>query len=259
MTVSHLFLSPHFDDAALSCGGTVARLAAEGNAVALVTIFGGDPPREMPLTPYARGHLVQWGVRSVAEAFVTRRAEDAAATAALGATLFTLPFVDGAFRDGHYRSWDELRTRLHPDEASLPGAIADAIAALGIAGPDTLITGPLAIGRHVDHQAVFAATLLLAARGHRVRGYEDFPYAADDREYAARMAAPELAGATPEIVDIAPWLAAKVRAISCYPSQLPSLFRDAPMEEAVRAYGAHVAGGDGIAERFWWFAEEGGL
>jgi LmbE family N-acetylglucosaminyl deacetylase len=254
MSTAHLFLSPHFDDAALSCGGTIARLAAEGNTVAIVTIFGGDPPPEMPLTPYAQEHLEQWGVRSVAEAFATRRAEDAAASAALGATLHTLPFVDGAFRGDHYHSWDALRTRLHPDEAALPGAIADAIVAAGVAGPDTLITGPLAIGRHVDHQAVFAAMVLLMARGYRVRGYEDFPYAADTVEYAARMASPELAGARPEIVDIAPWLATKVRAIACYPSQLPSLFRDVPMADAVRAYGAHVAGGDGVAERVWWLA-----
>ncbi len=252
MTVAHLFLSPHFDDVALSCGGTVARLAAEGAAVAIATVFAGDPPPEMPLTPYAAGHLPQWGVRSVAEAFATRRAEDAAAAASLGASLVTLPFVDGAFRGDHYRSWDELRSRLHPDEAHLPRDIAAAIRAMGLVGLETVITGPLGIGRHVDHQALFMAMGILAARGHRVRGYEDFPYAADDAEYAVRMESPELAQATPEIIDIAPWLETKIRAIACYRSQLPSLFRDMPMADAVRAYGVHVAGGRGIAERFWW-------
>jgi LmbE family N-acetylglucosaminyl deacetylase len=252
MTVAHLFLSPHFDDVALSCGGTVARLAAGGVAVAVMTIFGGDPPPDMPLTPYAAEHLPQWGVRSVSAAFATRRAEDATATATLGATLLALPFVDGAFRGDHYHSWDELRTRLHPAEAALPGEIAAAVLASGLVGAETVITGPLAIGRHVDHRAVFAALCLLAARGYRARGYEDFPYAADAGEYAARMAAPELARATPEIVAIAPWLETKICAIACYASQLPSLFRDGAMAETVRAYSAHVAGGNGIAERFWW-------
>jgi LmbE family N-acetylglucosaminyl deacetylase len=252
MTLAHLFLSPHFDDVALSCGGTVARLAAAEIGVGIVTVFGGDPPPDMPLTLYAAEHLPQWGVRSVAEAFATRRVEDAAATATLGATLHTLPFVDGAFRGDHYRSWDELRAHVHPAEASLPQEIADALLAPGLIGVGTLITGPLAIGRHVDHQAVFAAMHDLAKRGHRVRGYEDYPYAADEAEYAARMASPELAWATPEIVEIAPWLETKIRALACYPSQLPSLFREMPMAEAVRAYGAHVAGGTGVAERFWW-------
>jgi LmbE family N-acetylglucosaminyl deacetylase len=252
MTVAHLFLSPHFDDVALSCGGTVARLAAAGMPVGIVTVFGGDPPPEMPLTPYAREHLPQWGVRSVAEAFATRRHEDAAATATLGATLHTLPFVDGAFRGDRYRSWDELRAHLHPAEASLPGEIAAAILASGLVGAETVITGPLAIGRHVDHQAVFAATDDLATRGYRIRGYEDYPYAADAAEYAARIRAAALAQATPEIVEITPWLETKIRAIACYPSQLPSLFRDMPMPEAVRGYGARVADGAGVAERFWW-------
>lgn len=252
MPRSHLFLAPHFDDVALSCGGAVARAVAAGEPATIVTVFAGVPAPEIPLTPYARWHLAAWGVASVAEAFDTRRAEDRAAALVLGASLTMLPFVDGAFRAGRYRSWDELRTRLAPADAPLPAAIADALMVGGLIGPGTLVTGPLAIGRHVDHQAIFAAMRLLAARGARIRGYEDYPYAADAEEYRARMAAPALAGATPEAIDIAPWLETKVRAIGCYASQLPTLFPDTPMPEAVRAYGTLVAGGAGIAERFWW-------
>ncbi len=206
----------------------------------------------MPLTPYARWHLTAWGVASVAEAIATRRAEDEAAAMALGASLVMLPFVDGAFREDRYRSWDELRAHLAPADALLPAAIADALMARDLIGPETVVTGPLAIGRHVDHQAVWAAMHLLADQGVRIRGYEDYPYAADAEEYRARMAAADLAGTSSEIVNIAPWLATKVRAIGCYPSQLPLLFPDVPMPEAVRAYGNLVAGGTGIAERFWW-------
>lgn len=252
MPATHLFLAPHFDDVALSCGGDVARLAAAGERPAIITVFAGAPPAAMPLTPYAQWHLAEWSVASVAEALATRRAEDEAAAAVLGATVHLLPSVDGVFRDDRYRSWDELRTHLVPADAALPEEIADALMARSLIGPETIVTGPLAIGRHVDHQAVFAAMQVLAARGVRVRGYEDYPYAADDAEYAARMAAPGLAGATPEVVAIAPWLATKVRAIGCYASQLALLFPDTPMPEAVRASGNRVASGVGAAERFWW-------
>jgi LmbE family N-acetylglucosaminyl deacetylase len=255
MPVAHLFLAPHFDDVALSCGGEVARVVAAGASATIVTIFAGTPPEGMLLTPYARWHLIEWGVASVAEALATRRAEDEAAAAALGASLAMLPFVDGVFREDRYHSWDELRTRLVPADATLPAAIAAALVARGLIGPATVVTGPLAIGRHVDHQAAYAAMRLLVSQGVHVRGYEDYPYAADAEEYRARMAAPDLAGASPEIIDIAPWLATKVRAIGCYPSQLPLLFPDMPMAEAVRAYGNLVAGGSGIAERFWWLGE----
>jgi LmbE family N-acetylglucosaminyl deacetylase len=250
--VAHLFLAPHFDDVALSCGGEVARVVMAGEEAAIVTVFAGTPPAAMPLTPYAAWHLVEWGVASVAEAVAARRIEDRAAAAVLGVASHLLPFVDGVFRDDRYRSWDELRTQLVPAETTLPGDIATALIERDLIGPGTVVTGPLAIGRHVDHQAVFAAMRLLAARGVGVRGYEDYPYAADGAEYARRMATPDLAGATPEIVEIAMWLETKVCAIGCYTSQLALLFPDTPMPEAVHAYGARVAGGAGIAERFWW-------
>lgn len=252
----HLFLAPHFDDVALSCGGEVARQVAAGETVGIVTVFAGAPPAAMPLTPYARWHLVEWGVPSVEAAVQTRRAEDEAAAAALGAALHLLPFVDGVFRADRYRSWDELRDRLVPEDATLPAAVADVLIAGGLIGPETVVTGPLAIGRHVDHQAVYAAMRLLATRGVRVRGYEDYPYAADETEYTARMATPDLTGVTPEIVDIAPYLGVKVRAIGCYASQLPLLFPKTPMPAAVRAYGERVAGGRGVAERFRWLNGE---
>jgi len=256
MPIAHLFLAPHFDDVALSCGGEVARWAAAGEAVAIATIFAGAPPDAMPLTPYARWHLAVWGMASVGEALATRRSEDAAAAVVLGASLHLLPFVDGVFREDRYHSWEELSARPAPADAALPTEIADTLMAPGFVGPETIVTGPLAIGGHVDHQAVFAAMRLLAARGVRVRGYEDYPYAGHDAEYRTRMASPDVAGATPEIVDIAPWLETKIRAIGCYPSQLALLFPDTPMPEAVRAYGSHVAGGAGVAERFWWLGGE---
>lgn len=252
MPVAHLFLAPHFDDVALSCGGAVARLVAAGEQVGIVTVFAGAPSVRMPLTPYAQWHLVEWGVASVREAMAARRIEDEAAAAVLGAALHLLPFVDGVFREDRYRSWDELRTRLVPADAALPSEIVDTLMERDLVGSATVVTGPLAIGRHVDHQAVFAAMRLLAKRDVRVRGYEDYPYAADEAEYARRMADPDLTGASLEIVDIAEWLETKVRAISCYTSQLALLFPDMPIAEAVRAYGNRVAGGTGVAERFWW-------
>jgi len=252
----HLFLAPHFDDVALSCGGEVARVVSRGEQATIATIFGGAPAPEMPLTPYAQGHLVQWGVASLEEAFRTRRAEDEAAARALGVTPRILPFVDGVFREDHYRSWDELRGQLVPAEADVPNQIAALLVGSGLIGPDTVVTGPLAIGRHVDHQLVYAAMRLLAARGVPVRGYEDFPYATQGDEYEARMGALRLPGRACEVIDITPWLETKIRAIACYPSQLPSLFRGVPMPEAVRAYGTHVAGGHGVAERFWLLSVE---
>lgn len=39
----HLFLSPHFDDVALSCGGMIDQLIGAGATVEVWTIFSGFP------------------------------------------------------------------------------------------------------------------------------------------------------------------------------------------------------------------------
>jgi LmbE family N-acetylglucosaminyl deacetylase len=54
--MTHVFVAPHPDDAALSCGGLIACLRELGQAVTIVTVFSGDgaPGR---LTPYQREAL----------------------------------------------------------------------------------------------------------------------------------------------------------------------------------------------------------
>ncbi|HOU40916.1 MAG TPA: PIG-L family deacetylase [Promineifilum sp.] len=52
----HLYLSPHFDDAILSCGGQIARHTAAGQSVLVVTITGGDPPDNPPSDTVAMLH-----------------------------------------------------------------------------------------------------------------------------------------------------------------------------------------------------------
>ena len=51
--MTHVFVSPHPDDAALSCGGLIATLRAQGEPVALLTIFSGPGGLDR-LTPYQR-------------------------------------------------------------------------------------------------------------------------------------------------------------------------------------------------------------
>jgi LmbE family N-acetylglucosaminyl deacetylase len=54
--VPHVFISPHPDDAALSCGGLIASLRARGEPVAILTVFSGAGPLAQ-LTPYQREAL----------------------------------------------------------------------------------------------------------------------------------------------------------------------------------------------------------
>lgn len=257
-----LFVSPHFDDVALSCGGAVATSAAAGADARIVTMFGGAPPADAPLAPFARQLLHEWGTPTFADALRVRRAEDEAAARTLGAPLVTLPLVDGAFRHTGYPDWPSMLVAPAPQDAGFPAQIADALRGTGFITPDTVLVGPLGVGRHVDHRLVLAALRQLAGEVAAVWLYEDFPYAIgypytahDDLPNAVRDAlrTAYAVGVTPEpqTVDIAAHLETRIRAIECYTSQIPVLFPETPMPAAVRDYAASVAGGAGAAERFW--------
>jgi LmbE family N-acetylglucosaminyl deacetylase len=54
--MTHVFVSPHPDDAALSCGGLIASLRELGQNVAILTVYSGNGSAEN-LTPYQREAL----------------------------------------------------------------------------------------------------------------------------------------------------------------------------------------------------------
>ena len=54
--MTHVFVSPHPDDVALSCGGLIVSLRELGQNVAILTVFSGNGQAE-GLTPYQREAL----------------------------------------------------------------------------------------------------------------------------------------------------------------------------------------------------------
>ena len=249
---THVFLAPHYDDVALSCGGTVAALADAGAHPLIVTIFGGEPASD-DLTAFARWQHERWGT-GADDTIATRLREDRAAAAILGCETRTLPFLDAIYRGDGYLSDEALFGAILPVDADLAARIADALLALPDAAPPAATTyyAPLAIGEHVDHQLVYKAGRSLAARGARVLAYEDFPYAALGDAARRRIAA--LAGdlGEPELLGIGETLDRRIAAIAAYRSQLPVIFRftdDWPA--VVRTSARFDPPGSDAAERFW--------
>ena len=58
----HIFLSPHYDDIALSCGGTARRIAEAGGRPEVALIFGDHPDPSQPMTEFAESLHRQWGL-----------------------------------------------------------------------------------------------------------------------------------------------------------------------------------------------------
>jgi LmbE family N-acetylglucosaminyl deacetylase len=250
---AHIVLSPHLDDAALSLGGTIACLAAAGEPVLVVNICSGSPPLGGPFSSFAALQHARWKLPAD-EAVALRRAEDAAALAALGADSLQLDLLDAIYR----------MPAAYIDDATLFGAVApgDPLAELAHPSLEAIVAGspgaqlyaPLAVGNHVDHQAVHLVASELAAAGARVLFYEDFPYAARQGSVARRLAAPDAPrGLAPVVTRIDGELKLKIVAVAAYESQLGTLFGDAGrMVETVTAYAAAVAGEPGaFAERLW--------
>ncbi len=257
--VEHLFLSPHYDDIALSAGATVRRLADLGRQPETLIVFGSEPDPDIELSPFASAMHQGWGL-ATGEVIARRRAEEDHAARAIGATVRLLPFHDAIYRGHNYLSDDDLFSTPAPAEANLPGKIA---AALGLPEAPTdavRIYAPLAVGNHVDHQLVFDAAIGLAATGWEVWLYEDVPYALRDGALQRRLdtiARDHAVHVQGKVLAEAQW-DAKLDGILSYPSQLETIFRHyvgvEPTRDGIRnALAAFASEEDeaNVGERFW--------
>jgi LmbE family N-acetylglucosaminyl deacetylase len=257
--VNHVYLAPHLDDAALSCGGTIHARRAKGEPVLVITLLAGQfAGRE--LSPLAAHIHAECGM--LPQMVTTRRAEDLAALSLLDAQVLHLDFLDAIYRTAPEGRW--LYGQLvdlfgAPDPADpLTGQgvkkVAEQLAGLLPPPGQATLYAPLAVGRHVDHQIIHAVAQRLAAGGQRLVFYEDYPYA---EAPGATAAALEAAGAGDWPVEIVPLdaadLAAKVSALAYYRSQFASLFGSAEaMPSRVWAFAATRAPQVPLAERLWW-------
>lgn len=258
----HVYLSPHYDDAALSCGGLIHQQAQAGELVLVLTLCAAPPDPDDPLSPYAAAMHRAWG--AAGNVVAARQAEDQAAMQILGADYLRLNFTDCIYRgqphtgEWYYTSDEDIFGKVHPAEIGLATSMANAVVEMAPAGDSTTLYAPLGVGHHVDHQLAHAAAWQLRGRGYRVLFYQDYPYA--DPAFANRyphtlevtLAKRQAVNLQPRLYPLAEAdLAAKIAAIRCYGSQLPILFNShTNVEGYIRNYARHVGKGQPAA-RLW--------
>ena len=245
------FLQPHYDDVALSCGGTAARFARHGEPPLIVTLFGGEVVSAM-VGDFAAWKHERWRIHDVHTLIETRRAEDAAAARVLGCPYRWLGLPDAIYR-GRYGSDEELFADPSPDELDLAAHLAEELTSLPEWHEGTRICVPLGAGDHVDHQIAFETGARLARRGIEVFAYEDCPYAIHTPAgLTARLDKIGRRLGPPVLIPVADTIEARVEATGCYASQVPVIFRftdDYP--EAIRAFARRTGTPNTPAERFW--------
>jgi len=244
----HVYLSPHLDDAVLSCGGRIWQQVQAGERVLVVTVFAGTPASGAPLSPFAQELHARWG--HLADAATRRREEDLAALALLGADAVHWLYTDCIYRqtpDGRfpYASEEALWEEVHPAERGLVAELATRLVALPLT-PDSTVYAPLGVGHHVDHQIVRRAAEVC---GHTSVYYEDFPYAKDPRAMQAALEKGQWQAKSVPLCEEA--LEAKIAAVACYHSQLGTFWAGVvEMAAAVRTF-AERTGSGRPAERYW--------
>jgi LmbE family N-acetylglucosaminyl deacetylase len=275
--MTHVFVSPHPDDAAFSCGGLIADLCARGEAVTIVTVFCGPGSLDY-LTPFQRlalgfGAAAPVSGANIADAeapgaaptpervMAVRRAEDAAYASLVGATVVFVKRPDAVFRG--YEGDAQL---MGPPRDDDPAPVEELRAALSRLQVERLYL-PLSVGGHVDHrQARRAAIALLAEPDSPYRDrawfYEDFPYSLKFGFERLDQLDPEILPSLPAGVTLVPeyfelggtLIDRKLAGLRAYASQLDRTFGgDDRVPGQVRERAARVGelGRVGPAERYW--------
>ncbi len=252
----HIFLSPHFDDAVFSCGGTLGVQVSTGLRPLVITVFGGIPSQTTELSPLATQIHRDMGFRPNALiAVTTRREEDARALNYLNVDYLWLDYLDAMYRGSppFYTEKSQLiGGKVHSGDLWIDRELAQSLVALHDRLPDAVFYGPLGVGRHVDHQIVSSAIDRLIQRRANVKLYEDFPYVLASGARDERLR--ELGGTLePTLVEMSEMLHLRQEAAEMYASQIQANFGDkATMFKAMDDYTHGIRPVETVhLERYW--------
>ncbi|WP_426747511.1 PIG-L family deacetylase [Myxococcus faecalis] len=242
-----LFVSPHLDDVAFSCGGTLAALKAKGWTVALITVFTRSVPEPRG---FALKCQTEKGLGPEVDYMALRREEDRAFAKRLGVDV--LAWAD--LEEAPHRGYASAEALFHPprEDDAIQAEVARRLKPVLWELTPSRVFVPQALGSHVDHVQVVRAARGLGIPSHRVWYYRDTPYAVRQPGAKPDPALPR--EPRPLAVDITAHLTTKVEGCLCYGTQLGFQFGGAegvgPMLEAFHRREAEAHGRSGAAEVF---------
>jgi LmbE family N-acetylglucosaminyl deacetylase len=213
-----IYISPHLDDAVLSCGGLIREQTSSKTIVEIWTVCAGDPP-EGELSHFAQQLHEEWGTGS--ETPARRRLEDIAACQRLGSRYRHLSFLDCIYRQSPDGTWlypdgESIQATLAPQDDATIKTLQTFLATT--LKPDDILVCPLSVGNHVDHQLVRLACEKLK---RPILYYADVPYIFDQPEQLLEFSISLLLQTYPfSQHSLESWQ----EAIQIYTSQFDSLF-----------------------------------
>lgn len=216
-------VSPHFDDAALSCADHARAWLSAGAEPLVVNVFTAAGAIGAGSALMA-ANLAATGVNNARAYVAIRQAEDHACMQALGLRAVDLGFVDAGFRGAEVPDYVDLRAlcvaKLPARELDRVSQVAQALSAYAHA---RLALCPLAIGGHVDHLITKTACERVFPAA-RLAYYADMPYARAPWRWTW-SALPKLQRRRVSLLTMS---AQKRAALALYRSQMAVLFRAPP-------------------------------
>lgn len=204
-----VIVSPHLDDAVLSCGGFMA----VHPGVTVITVFGGNPP-QYPVPQ--RLWDTQSGFAPDDDVMQARRAEDHAALGLLAATPLHLEYVEHSYLPG--------------DKPVAPEVLVDGLVAALRSLEPTLVIAPFGLA-NPDHDVTHRACML--ARDQLPETISWWCYEDNGYKHIPGMLAWRVSSLfrrklwpTPVCPPVDHGGERKAAAVECYPSQLFALDDD---------------------------------
>jgi LmbE family N-acetylglucosaminyl deacetylase len=253
-----IYLAPHLDDAALSCGGRIFLERQAGLGVLVITVMAGDAPpetKDLP-TPIIADLHTRWELETNSNPVSVRRDEDREALAILGADVMHWEWPECVYRKDPrtkaymYPTEASLWGSVHPGDQDLVTQLTQRLASLPLSS-DARLYVPLTVGNHVDHHVVRQAAEKWEPSLERLVFYEEYPYAEQPEALALVIEnggewVEEIIPITQEALD------AKAAAVASYHSQISTFYNDTEeIAVRLRAYAAVTGGGQCCAERYW--------
>ena len=248
-----LILSPHLDDAVLSCGGFMAASAQEDRQVIVFNLFC-KPYHGRLLSSAAQELHASW--ENPVDVCELRLREDRQAISLLEVERVIGDIYDAIYRQDEHGEWlytsmNEILGERNPADENLVGHYVEKISR-DISTEETKILAPLGIGGHVDHLLGYDIGAALYGLGYDVVFYEEIPYALREDWRQARLAALTGLETFVELFSLEN-LERKITAVRAYASQVPSLFKsEVNVREWLTKSALQVSRREALGgERYW--------
>lgn len=222
-----VFISPHLDDAILSCGGLMLELSRK-TELTVINVF--TVAHSGPYTLSARKFLQASGdFNNADELYNARIAEDQQALSKLGVNVTNLGFEDALFRTKPKKTlfgkvlpefnhiYPTYKWHITKSVNKTDPALTDVRKQLKkINQKKTVVFAPYGIGNHVDHQLVNTVSKSLFKK---LVLYSDFPYNIRLNDYGSK-------NEMYRKIELTPKLEEKTTLIKLYQTQFTGLFPD---------------------------------